>query len=103
MAGLRIRHREVTNRVLTIVDQGQPYTAPYECPTCHLIHVFKTYHVELDDEGTAIVSFEVWEKVQRIPAHGFQIVSTVEKPPLKILSFDPSRPAPSSGREVERG
>lgn len=103
MAGLRIRHREVTNRILTIVDQGQPYSAPYPCPTCHLIHVFKTYHVELDDTGTAIVSLEVWFHVQRIPAHGFQVVNQVDKPPARVLSLDPSRPVPGSGREVERG
>ena len=103
MSGFRIRHREVTNRILTIVDPVQPYTLPYACPTCHLTHVFKTYHVELDDEGSAIVSLEVWSHIQRIPAHGLQLMNEVVKPPPNVLSFDPNRMVPGSGREIERG
>lgn len=87
MPGIRIRHREVTNRRLTIVDKQRPYTKPLLCPACGITHVFKTYHIDLDDVGAAIVSIEVWEKVQQIPAHGFQIENVVMDPPKQTIGM----------------
>lgn len=85
MAGLRIKHATVINRTLTIVDQSRPYSLPFECPTCHLTHIFKTYHVDVDGEGAAIVSLEVWERIQQLANHGFSLTNEVQKPPSRTL------------------
>lgn len=85
MAGLRIKHDKIINRTLTIVDKSRPYTSAFECPVCHLTHIFKTYHVEVDGEGAAIVSLEVWERIQSLENHGFSLTNEVAKPPARTL------------------
>jgi len=91
VSGLRIRHVEVTNRVLTIVDRSRPYTVPFLCAACGVTHVWKTYHVELDDVGTAIVSHEVWAMIERIPAHGFLLENEVLRPPPQTIGLGSRR------------
>jgi hypothetical protein len=81
MAGIRIVHETKRSCVLTIVDATRPYKQPYECPTCHATHRFKSYHVPVDDQGAAIVSPEVLERIKRLPLHGFAIQNEVRKPP----------------------
>lgn len=81
MPGIRIHHRSFVSKVLTMVDQRRPYSTPFECPMCHLTHVFKTYHISLDSDGFAIVSPVVWEKLQQLRDHGFEQMNVVEKPP----------------------
>lgn len=87
MSGLRIKHAEVTSRTLTVVDRSRPYKGETFCSTCGVFHVFKTYHIELDGVGAAIVSHEVWAMLQRIPAHGFSLENEVKHPPAKIIGF----------------
>jgi hypothetical protein len=87
VSGLRIRHAEVTNRILTIVDRSRPYTVPLACDVCGVTHLWKTYHIELDDEGSAIVSPEAWAMIERIPAHGFSFTNEVRHPPAKTIGL----------------
>jgi hypothetical protein len=99
-AGIRIRHATETNVTYTLVDGRRPYLAPYECPRCRRIHEFKTYHIDLDDTGAAIVSQTVLGRLMSIPAHPFEIVDTVPNPPDirvgvsggQILIFDHPTP-----------
>jgi hypothetical protein len=106
MAGIRIKHRSVINRVLTIVDGSRPYSAVFECSLCHRSHEFKTYHIDLDGEGAAIVSPEVWSYVQRIPEHGFELTNEVQKPPSRRLAVGfagTAKIVDIHGKEIESG
>lgn len=80
-AGIRIRHSTERNVTYTLVDGRRPMHTPYECPRCRRPHDFKTYHIDLDDTGAAIVSQMVLERLMSIPAQPFGIVDTVANPP----------------------
>lgn len=69
---------------MTLVS-SRLYSEPYECPQCHIIHNHKTYHINVDGNGAAIVSPVVWEQLQRIPGQPFKLSGTVDKPPTQIL------------------
>lgn len=79
--GIRIRHADQRNAVLTVVA-NRPLREPHRCPVCLQEHTHKTYHVRVDDQGSAIVSPEIWGKLQRLKA-GFERVETVANPPAQ--------------------
>jgi hypothetical protein len=80
--GVRIRHDSKRNCVLTVVS-SRAYREPVQCPTCLKTHTQKTYHIRLDDQGTGIVSPEVWNKLRRAKGAGFSQVDTVASPPAQ--------------------
>lgn len=80
--GVRIRHETKRNCVLTVVS-SRAYTEPVRCPTCLKTHTQKTYHIRLDDQGTGIVSTEVWQKLRRAPGSGFTFADNVSSPPAQ--------------------
>lgn len=83
--GVRIRHASERNCIYTLVS-SRTLRAPMQCPTCGREHVQKTYHIRLDDQGTGIVSPEVWAKLRRIPDSGFTNDGTVGTPPAQGVS-----------------
>lgn len=86
MAGVRIRHVTARTCTYTLVDSSRPLTAPLMCSVCARVHAFKTYHIRLDDNGAAIVSPEVSERLGRLgPASGFTIMNEVLTPPALAL------------------
>ena len=87
MPGVRIVHASRRSCVLTIVDATRPYTAPFECPACFRTHNFKTYHVQVDDQGAAIVSQGVLDRIMRLPFHGFDVESEVSRPPTQTFDL----------------
>lgn len=101
MSGLRIAHPTERSCTYTLVDGNRPYRAPIACPVCGVMHVFKTYHITLDGEGAAIVSVEVWERMQRTPGgRHFRLLNEVVKPPRQIVGFrDLLRPRVVEHRE----
>ena len=106
MPGVRIHHATEINCVYTLMDGNRPYTQPVECGQCHLTHNFKTYHINLDGEGFAIVSPEVWDYLQRIPAQPFTLMNEVEKPPpipLKVGFQGSAKIIGVDGKEIRSG
>ena len=85
MPGIRVFHPTEKSVTYTLADQKRPYRVPFECPSCHLTHVFKTYHIALDSFGFSIISTEIWEKLQHIPSQPFQLSNEVAKPPPQII------------------
>jgi len=83
MAGIRIVHDSVRSKTLTLVDGKRPLVgAQSECPVCHRVHQFKTYHLNLDVVGATIVSVEIVDRLKRLPANGgFRIAEEIAKPP----------------------
>ena len=90
MEGVRIQHDTARNVTFTLVDASRPYRGVYDCGECGRPHVFKTYHLRLDDTGSAIVSQEINDRLQRVgaygPGGGFRIAGAVAKPPTQIIT-----------------
>lgn len=86
MAGIRIAHETVRSKTLTLVDGTRPYPIPYECPMCHRVHQFKTYHLQLDGVGATIVSPEIVDRLKRLPGTGgFRIAEEIARPPAQRI------------------
>lgn len=66
-----------------------------ECGTCGVVHPCKVMHLNLDAEGTAIVSVPGWENLQRQPLNaGFTLANEVPNPPTQQLHL-PGKPVQS--------
>lgn len=85
MPGVRIRHPSKRNTTFTLATT-RALREPTECPVCHRIHEFKTYHIALDEFGTAIVSEKIVERLKEIPGQPFEIANPVPDPPAQIIT-----------------
>lgn len=85
--GIRIQHATERNVTFTLVDGSRLLAAPMECGACHRFHVHKTYHLVLDESGAAIVSQEIWQRLQRIPGNPFSLANAVKEPPVQRLAI----------------
>jgi hypothetical protein len=87
--GIRIQHSTERNATFTLVDGGRRYSVPWTCPPppdgCARTHEYKTYHFRLDETGAAIVSLEIWERLQRIPGNPFALANEVKAPPAQLI------------------
>ena len=83
MSGLRIHHPELRNCVLIVPHPGN---AQGRKP--------KDYHVHIDNDGDAIVSEKVWQRLQEAKAsglsnHNFIHLNTVMTPPTQGIGIGP--------------
>jgi hypothetical protein len=98
VAGIRITPRadtmralglsSVANRPWVIRDVGQRFIEPY--PTCSECghHEVPTWHLQLDADGTVMVSVELWDRFQTFHDYGgFEKVNVVSAPPDQTLAF----------------
>ena len=86
MAGIRVRHPTARSG-LFLVKHYRKYKVPLVCNRCHEIHIQKTYHLDLDDTGCAIVSPVVLERLKEVGLAGFQILNEVKSPPPITLNI----------------
>jgi hypothetical protein len=83
------RMREVNidsaaNRLITVRDVGRPMISTAVCNVCHQRHDCKTYHFQMDADGTKIVSTTIWDNLQKMYDHGgFEMVNVVAHPPAQ--------------------
>lgn len=91
--GLRIRHHTRRSQMLPVPclhlprDPDRLHLYP-PCGICKVVHPCKVIHLNLDAEGTDIVSEGVWAQLQRVPNWGgFRVVNTVENPPTKKMGL----------------
>ena len=102
MPGVRIRPRPdrvvPDNALIVVRDVARPFPQPRDgrrleavqpvCRLCGVQHFEKTYHIQLQD-GAAIVSTTIWEKLQGLVEYGgFEKVNVVEKPPAQTISIE---------------
>ena len=101
VAGVRIQHPTERNVVFLMVDGRRPYLAPLVCSPCGKTHAFKTYHLRLDEVGSAVVSQEIIARLQSLspPMGPFVVVNEVTAPPAQRVTI--ATPA-SVGRIVEQ-
>lgn len=89
MSGVRIQHPTARSTAFQLVDASRPYRRPMTClpppAGCGLTHLFKTYHLRLDESGAAIVSAEIVERLKRMPLQPFEITNEVAAPPDQII------------------
>lgn len=89
MPGVRIRHATLHSCLVLVPDLSRSLRKPYQCPTCNTVHACKTYHLNLDSDGTVIVSPEIWERLKRIQNHDFSLENEVRKPPPQVVGLNP--------------
>lgn len=92
MPGIRIGHRTARATIGPLVHTVPIPTKPMSgqsldtCPTCGVIHQFKTVHLWLDDAGTCIVSAGVLADLQAAGMPDLDILGEVLKPPDLTLN-----------------
>lgn len=76
---------DVANRLFVIRDVSRSVEVNSFSPVCRLcgyIHDCKAYHLQLESDGTVIVSTTIWEHMQKMFDHGgFEKVNVVGDPP----------------------
>lgn len=87
MAGVRLGHETLRNGTLVLFHPVKKYkNGPYLCPKCNLAHVNKSYHLDLDDQGTVIVSIGVFNALRELGLPGLTVLNEVAHPPTQNLS-----------------
>jgi hypothetical protein len=83
----------VAGRLFVVRDLTRPLPPPRPtCSTCGIPHDCKTYHLQLDGQGTVIVSTTIWANMQRLYDHGgFEPVNVVAEPPAQGLTLPPAQ------------
>lgn len=88
MAGVRLGHDTARNQTVVLFHPVKRYkNGPYLCPKCGTAHVFKSYHLDFDDQGTTIVSIGVFNALRELGLPGLTIMGEVLKPPPQHLSM----------------
>ena len=76
---------DVANRLFLIRDVSRPISPSPHNPTCRICgrpHECKTYHLQLDADGTIMVSTTIWANMLKMYDHGgFEQVNVVADPP----------------------
>lgn len=95
MPGVRIQHPTKASTTFTIAVAARPLREPLVCAAsivvagelrpCGRTHTVKTYHLNLDVVGAAIVSEEIAERLRRIPGQPFVFVNAVDDPPDQVI------------------
>jgi hypothetical protein len=108
VAGIRIQHPTARNVRYTVVESSRPYPAPYQCTPpavggCGSTHLFKTHHLNLDEQGACIVSQMVFRRIRvALEADGFAVANEVRRPPALLLGLDRYGRSPQQGIPILR-
>jgi hypothetical protein len=94
--GVKIRHRTARSSVVLVTDQTHPRQEALQCNICNVLHFNKTYHLWLDDTGSAIVSTRVLEGLRKAGFPDLDVIETVKNPPAIGFGAD------SGGRPLTR-
>ena len=92
----RLRAEGITDtagRLFIIRDISRPFipNPDHPCGVCGTPHDCKTYHLQLDTDGTVLVSTTIWERLQRLYDHGgFRLVNHTPDPPAQQLIIPPA-------------
>ncbi len=96
--GYVITHPTKRDAFEVVVDMKRPFIDGFGkpvpistlnvCPTCQVLHPFKTYHIMLNSEGRAVVSPGVFQSLKAagaFHADGLAIQAHTDNPPNQVL------------------
>jgi hypothetical protein len=87
----RQTYGDFANRLVILRDVSRPIPPHPQNPACRHCghpHEYKTYHFQLDAEGTIIVSTTIWERLLAMPDRGgFEKVNVVAEPPTQQIQL----------------
>jgi hypothetical protein len=105
---------DMRDRLIILRDVSRPL-APHSiqrkenCRICGTTHTCKTYHFQLDGDGTIMVSTTIWDRLQAMHDNGgFEKINVVAEPPdihlslLPIKAFDFGSPEMKGGSNGHR-
>ncbi len=98
--GVRLFHESLRNCTYVVVHPTKVYKPPHLCPTCNKHHERKSIHLNLDSEGSVIVSAGVLKDLQQAGMPGLSISNEVKDPPMQTL-FMGSQPHVFEVQEVD--
>lgn len=90
-------------------DQSRPVESTQICRVCGQPHTCKTYHLQLDQDSTAIISHGIWDALRGLFDHGgLEAVNDVAAPPAQTIVLptaiaDVSSRMSEIAKEVRRG
>lgn len=92
-AGHRLQHATLRFGMFTVPLVWIPIPGGYDCPTCQVKHMVKTTHLQLDSDGTVIVSQGVYENLKKAGLDVFELtrIGTVLNPPTLGVARGKSR------------
>jgi len=99
--GIRLAHATLRN-CTWVVPTRRKLKAPHECAVCNKTHEYKTYHLGLGDQGTVIVSVQIFERLKRLKLPELSIANEVNDPPNQTLYMG-SNPKVFNLEERKRG
>lgn len=92
MPGIRLQHPTRRNCRYLVVEPI-PYKEPFQCPPpqlggCGRTHIWKTYHLNLDETGSVVVSTGVYERIKSVVHRdGFVLANEVTEPPTVVAGL----------------
>lgn len=102
MPGVRIRPQpsrlppeSAFGRLIIVRDVTRPFPPSKDRGVCRLCghpHTCKTYHIQLEGDGTATVSETIWDRLQRLfDCGGFELANEVKEPPGQTMVVPTAR------------
>jgi hypothetical protein len=92
--GVRLHHPTLRNCTFTIEQQDVIYPTPFECPMCQRQHIFKTFHLQLNEHGDVCVHPDIYELFKAKGIVG-ELSATKEVTPAPTVLYpdgDPTSP-----------
>jgi len=85
--GVRLYHPTARSGIFTFEHNKRPYRVPIVCVLCSRAHKVKTYHINVDHDGFAFVTHEIWTLMRQHNTAGFQLANEVGNPPALRVGF----------------
>ena len=83
--GIRLFHDNLRSCTIVVIHPTRRYKVPYQCPTCNKIHERKAIHLNLDTQGSVIVSAGVFKRLQESGMPSLTVANEVQNPPSQTL------------------
>ena len=93
--GFRLRHETIRMGLVLVPLVWVKFPKPMACPSCQIMHPFKTIHLHMEPDGTVLVSKGVLEHLQRagLENHSLTLEGAVKNPPALSVKRGLSREA----------
>lgn len=59
--GVRLHHPGLRNCIFTVAQLSKPYPVPFDCPMCGVTHIYKTFHLNLNENGDVCVDQQIYD------------------------------------------